>query len=180
MTCSSPISWDDLAAYWAGDLAPEAVDRVEEHLIGCGTCSAESARAFAVVDALRVHIPPVVSRAALANLRARGMRIVENAFKPDERQEALFAPETDLLIHRLAGFDLLQVTRVQVTLRAESTGDVLFEDPDAPFDPREGVLIACQRHYSVMPHDTVFEIRAIEKSGAERTARYLIPHVFQG
>jgi hypothetical protein len=108
------------------------------------------------------------------------MRIVENAFTPDERQEAVFAPATDLLIHRLAGLDLSRVTRVQVTLRAESTGDVLFEDPDAPFDPREGVLIACQRHYSVMPHDTVFELRAIETSGVERTARYLIPHVFQG
>jgi hypothetical protein len=30
-----------------------------------------------------------------------------------------------------------------------------------------------------MPPDTVFEVRAIEASGAERTAVYTIPHVFQ-
>jgi hypothetical protein len=180
MSCSSPISWEDLVAYWAGDLAPAEANRLDEHLMSCGACSAESARVSAIVEALRTVIPPVVTRAALGNLRARGLRIAENTFTPGERKSAVFPPGIDLLIHRLAGLDLANAQRVRVTVRVESTGEVLIEVPNAPFDVHEDILIACQRHFATMPPDTVFEVRAIEASGAERTAVYTIPHVFQG
>ncbi|HEX7668485.1 MAG TPA: hypothetical protein VF395_02825, partial [Polyangiaceae bacterium] len=70
-------------------------------------------------------------------------------------------------------------TRVRVTVGVESTEDVLMEVPDAPFDVAEGVLIACQRHFAMMPPDVVFEVRVIEASGAELKATYRIPHVFE-
>jgi hypothetical protein len=54
---------------------------------------------------------------------------------------------------------------------------VLAESPKAPFDRHEGVLIACQQHFRHLPPDVVFEVRAIEPSGAQRTAVYIIPHV---
>jgi hypothetical protein len=133
----------------------------------------------AVVEALRAFIPPIVSRTKLETLRARGLRIEENTFLPGQRQSVVFAPEIDLLIHRLTGFDLSNAERVRVAVLVESTGDLLFEDPNAPFDPNEGVLVACQRHFAALPPDTVFEVRAIEVSGAERKAVYTIPHVFE-
>lgn len=55
MSCSTPVSWEDLVLYWAGDLAPEQVERLDEHLIGCTACSAQSARVSAVVEGLRVR-----------------------------------------------------------------------------------------------------------------------------
>jgi hypothetical protein len=179
MSCSSPVTWEDLVAYWARDLAAADVDRIDEHLMGCGLCLAESARVFAVVEAVRVFVPPVVTRATLETLRERGLRIEENMFAPGERRPVVFGRGIDLLIHRLSGLDLSDVRRVRVTVRVESTGDVLHEEPDAPFDAHEGVLIACQRHYATLPPDTVFEVRALEPSGAERTAVYTIPHVFE-
>jgi anti-sigma factor RsiW len=179
MSCPSPISWEDLVAYWAGDLAPADVDRIDEHLMGCGPCSAESMRVSTLARALHALIPVVVTRAMLETLRAQGLRVEENTFAPGQRQPAVFASEIDLLIHRLAGLDLSATRRVRVTVRVESTGEVLAEVPDAPFDVHEGVLIACQRHYRTKPPDTVFEVRAIEPSGAEQTAVYTIPHVFQ-
>jgi anti-sigma factor RsiW len=179
MSCSSPVSWEDLVAYWAGDLAPVDEDRVDEHLMGCGSCSAESARVSAVAEALRARIPPVVSRARLEELRAQGMRIRENVFAPGQRQTAVFPPEVDLLVHRLAGFDLSNAARVAVKVFVESTGELLIESPDAPFDVRDGVLIACQRHFAMLPADISFEVRAIETSGAEHTAVYAVPHLFQ-
>ena len=178
MTCASPLSWEELVAYWAADLAQADQDRVDEHLLGCETCTADAGRVFAVVQALREVIPPIVTRSMLESLRARGLEIEENTFAPGQRREALFASGIDLLVHRLAGFDLSDAKRVNVTLRVEATEQVLAEIPNAPFDAREGILIACQRHYAHMPPDIVFEVSALTASGAERSARYTILHVY--
>ena len=61
MSCSNPVSWEKLADYWAGDLSPADEARLEEHLMGCEPCTAEAARAAAVVQALRSFVPPIVS-----------------------------------------------------------------------------------------------------------------------
>lgn len=180
MTCANGISHDELVRYWAGDLASAELERVDEHLMDCEHCTAESARLSAVVEALRAQIPPAVTRAKLEQLRAQGLRITENSFAPGARSQLVFPSGTDLLIHRLTGLDLTDVERVSLTVRAESTGQVMMEEPNAAFEVQEGVLIACQRHYSSMPHDTVFELRAREASGAERTASYTILHIYGG
>jgi anti-sigma factor RsiW len=178
MTCRSPLSWEDLVAYWAADLTPADQDRVDEHLLGCETCTAQAARVYAVVQALREVIPPVVTRRMLESLRARGLKVEEHAFAPGERREAIFAKGVDVLVHRLSGFELSGAQRVNVTLRVENSARVLAEIPSAPFDVREGVLIACQLHYSNMPPDVVFEVSAVDATGAERSASYTILHVF--
>jgi hypothetical protein len=180
MSCANRISSDDLVRYWVGDLAPSELERIDEHLMGCEHCSAESARLSAVVEALRALIPPAITRTKLERLRTQGLNITENTFAPGAREQLVFPRETDLLIHRLTGLDLTHVERVSLTIRAESTGQVMMEEPNVAFDVQEGVLIACQRHYAVMPHDTVFELRAREPSGAERIATYTILHVFGG
>lgn len=179
MSCSLPVPWEDLVAYWAGDLAPADMDRIDEHLMGCESCSAESARVCAIALAIREAIPPVVGLATLRALRARGLRIEENEFVPGQRQSVVFPRGVDLLIHHLVGLDLSNAERVRVVVRTESTGEVRFDEPNAPFDRREGILIACQQHYRAMPPDTLFEVHAIEASGAEHTATYAIPHVFE-
>lgn len=104
MSCNAAIPWAELVQYWAVDLDAEATDRVDEHLMGCASCSAEAARVAAVVGALRELISPVVTRAQLATLGARGARIRENAFVPG-RAAAVFPSDVELLIHRLGGFD---------------------------------------------------------------------------
>jgi hypothetical protein len=179
VSCISPLTWEELVAYWAADLAPADQDRVDEHLLGCEACTTEAARVFAVVQALREVIPPVVTRSMLESLRGRGLVVEENTFAPGQRREALFASGVDLLVHRLAGFDLSDTERVRVTLRVENSDQVLAEIPNAPFDTEEGILIACQRHYSNMPPDVVFEVSALDPSGAERSASYTILHVYQ-
>jgi hypothetical protein len=179
MSCRAPLSFETLVAYWAGDLAPPELDEVDEHLIGCAACTSHSARVAAVVQALRGVIPPVVTRSTIQKLQAAGTRIRENAFLPGQRQEVVFASDLDVLIHRLTGFDLTDTARVHITVRSESSREILNELPVAPFDPAEGVLIACQQHFRHLPTDIVFEVRAIAPSGAERLATYTIPHTFE-
>src|SRR5262249_47836990 len=157
-----PLPSEDLVSYLTDDLDSDDLERIESHLMGCAACTAETTRLSQLIETLRSALPPVVTRAMVDAARARGKRIVEKTFCPGTRQSAVFSPDVDMLIDRLAGLDLSNATRVHVTVRCESTGVVLVEEPNAPFDPNEGVLIACQRHYASMPPDTVFEVRAID------------------
>ena len=181
MKTACPLPQELLIDYWSSELSPPELERVEEHLMSCARCSAESARVAAVAHALREMIPPLLTGAHLAALRARGLRIVETSFSPGERHPIVFEPDVDLMIHHLGGLDLARATSVDVTLRVEESGDVLFDLPGAPFDPTTGeLLLACQRHFAVFPPNLLVEVRAREPSGSERRATYLIPHEFRG
>jgi hypothetical protein len=177
--CSSPLAFETLVAYWAGDLEPNESDAVEEHVMGCAACTESSARVAAVTEAIRAQIPPILSRDAVATLRGRGVRVVDNPVAPGERRTVAFPPNVDVLLHRLGGIDLSWATRVGMTVSVEETGDVIFESDDVPFDREAGeVLIACQKHFSAFPPNIVFQVRARDDAGREATTLYTVPHVF--
>lgn len=177
--CATPIPWETLVDYWAGELASAEAGAVEEHLFGCATCTAEAARVSDVTETLRAAIPPAVSRRKVEELRARGLGVRENAFSPGDRRDVVFTPETDFLIHRLGGLDLTDAERVSVRIHSESSGERISEMESAPFERDEGaVLIACQRHYAAAPPDTVFDVSIHAQGGQVRTATYMIMHRF--
>ena len=179
--CLTPLSWETLVDYWSSDAVAAETDRIDEHLMGCDTCSATSARVAAICDAVREMIPPFVAADQLVALRARGLRVRENRVVPGERRAVVFTGDIDLLIHRLAGLDLRGAESVGVTVSVEETGDVLLADPRVPFDSDAGeVLVACQRHFAAFPPNITFEVRARAATGAEQVARYVIPHRFEG
>jgi anti-sigma factor RsiW len=180
MSCANAPAWATLVDYWAGDLDPAASSALEEHLFSCGPCSEAAARVAAVTEAVRAALPPVVLRAHVDRLRARGANVRENAFAPGVRCEVEFSPDTDLLVHRLTGLDLHDAAQVRLRVTSEATGLLINALEDVPFDPAEGeVLIACQRHYAVYPADTVFSV-SIQPAGnaPARTATYTILHRF--
>jgi Putative zinc-finger len=175
-TCRQAISWDELCAYWADDLASSDLERVEEHLMSCAACSDESARVESIARAVRELLPPIISHEKLVELHAGALRVRENPIAPGERKVAVFSPDLDLLVHRLGGLELRKARRVRVTISVEETGDVLVEVPEAPFDPESGeILVACQRHFAALPPNIVVEVRADDAAGV----RFAIPHQFQ-
>jgi anti-sigma factor RsiW len=185
MSCARPVPWEDLVAYWAGDLDAPAEASLEEHLMGCASCTAESARVAAITEALRTMLPPVVTRARVESLRAEGVRFREDAFRPGERREATFTAGLEVLVFRLGGLELARAARVSLTLRARE-GEQAAEGPpilslgDVPFERDTGeILVACQRHYEVFPPDVVAEVRVIDASGDERVTTYGIDHRFE-
>ena len=178
-TCATPIASEELVAYWADELDAEAVERLDEHLMGCATCSAESARVSAVTAALRAMIPPIIDHARLDSIRAAGHVIRDNVLAPDVRRPAIFDASTDFLMHRLQ-LDLSRATKVEVRVSVEESGATLLVEPSAPFDRDSGeILIACQRHFVNFPPNIVVEVHAHEAQGPATVARYPIPHVFE-
>ena len=178
--CLEPVAFETLVAYWSGDLPGGEAEQLDDHLMGCGTCSEQSGRVAGLIEALRSAIPPLVTDSVISALRGRGLRVVENAFAPGERKAVVFAAGVDLLIHRLNGLDLTETDRIHVTLTVEETGDVLLDDPATPFERASSeVLICCQRHFAMFPPNLVAEVRAHAQSGREQVARYAIPHLFE-
>jgi len=176
--CDQPLGLARIVDYLAGDADTDA-DAVEEHLMGCAACAAEAEQLERITRALAATLPPVVSAAQVDALRARGLVVDENAFAPGQRTEVVFRPGVDLLIHHLGGLALADAERVQVTVTVESTGQLLADDLFAPFERASGeVLIACQRHFAVMPPDIQFHVRVHAAGSAPVVATYRIPHVF--
>jgi hypothetical protein len=176
-SCAHPIPWATLVDYWAGDLDEAETAAVDEHLFGCGACTATSARVAVVTEAVRDVLPPVVTRARVERLRAGGVRVRENAFQPGARSDVDFTRDADLLIHRLEGLALADAARVDLRITSEATGDEISSFEGVPFDATAGtVLVACQRHYSALPHDTVMTVSIHAPSAPPRTARYTILH----
>jgi hypothetical protein len=179
VSCKSPLTNEQLVAYWADDLDDAALESIEDHLFGCDTCLAGAERVAQIAQAFRTSLPPVISPEELDGLRAKGLAIVENLFEAGKRQAVAFEPGVDLLIHHLGGLDLAGAERVQVTVRNESGGPVIFEEMFAPFDRERGeVLIACQRHFAAYPPDVVFDVRVHRAAAAPELATYIIPHSF--
>lgn len=178
--CASPLSLETLVAYWAGDLPQLETDAVDAHVMGCVTCASASERIAVVTEGIRASISPFISARELEALRARGLRVEENPVRPGERAPVLFRRDVDLLIHRLGELDLSRAERVQVRVLSEGTGDVMMESPAVPFEAASGeVLIACQRHFSELPPDVVFEVSVIGAGVTIASAIYVIPHIFE-
>jgi hypothetical protein len=175
MSCASPLSWETLVDWWAGDLDESAASSVEEHVLGCDVCSGVASRVGATAQALRTMIPPVVGPERLAGLVRAGVRILENPIAPGQTCDFRFPRNVDLAVHVLGGLVIGTGARVEVTLRSLSTGNVLGHVEDAPYDARRGaVYLACQRDYAQLDHDLVAEVRV----GKDEPAEYTILHHF--
>src|SRR5262249_20822569 len=156
MSCRTPVSWESLVDWWAGDLDEAATDALEEHLLGCDACTSKASRVASTAEALRTMVPPVLKPERLRSLAAAGVRISETPLVPGQTSPFHFPPTADLAVHVLGGLQLPPGARVEVTIRALASGQVLGHVEDAPFDgDRSAVLLACQRDYAQLDHDIV-------------------------
>ena len=178
--CPSPIAFETIVAYWAGDLDVAQTDAVEEHVFACAACTATSARVAAISEKLRSLEPSIISAARLAELRAAGRHIDDNTVDPGQRTRVVFGPQ-DFIVHHLRGLELADVDRVGVVIRVDETDQILAEYPSAPFEMASGeVLIACQQHFRVFPPNIAFEVSTYARGEAKKVTRYVVEHTWVG
>ena len=176
MSCDSPISWEALVDWWAGDLEDAEAMAVEEHLLGCEAWAAEANRVAATAESVRTMIPPVVGPERLRALEDAGVRVFRNPVAPGTTCDFHFPQNAQLAVHVLGGLSFRPGAQVEVTLRSIATGNVLGRIADAPVDAGRGVLyLACQRDYAELDHDLIAEVRVAPDAPA---ARYTILHHF--
>ncbi|MBL8385460.1 MAG: hypothetical protein JNM90_20420 [Burkholderiales bacterium] len=178
--CAHPIPPADLLAYWLGEQDPAREAQADEHLLGCGDCSARLRGlvdlAGAVRDAVRSGAVEAVLPASLvAHLAAAGARLREYRVAPNGSVQCTVAPEDDLLITRLEA-PLADVERLDLERAA---GDAVERLHDVPFDPAAGevVLTARMDRVRALPATTVrMRLLAVAASGERVIGEYLFHH----
>ena len=155
--CDDPIAPEALVDYWLGDDSGPDVDAIEEHLLGCGSCSGRLRGLAALGEAIRrlaregavemVVTPSFLDRAAQEGLRTREYRV-----SPGGRVDCTVTPRDDLLVARLEG-DFRGLLRLDVV--AEEKGQPVRRIEDVPFRPDASEVIVAQ----AMPY-----VRALQQA----------------
>ncbi|MBI2156495.1 MAG: zf-HC2 domain-containing protein [Candidatus Rokubacteria bacterium] len=107
LACAEPLDLAVLIDYWLGDLAPDAEERVEEHLLGCAACSQRTGDFVALTGGVRSLanfgvVRAVVTSAFLERLIDEGLRVREYRLVPGGSAECTVTPSDDLVAARLA------------------------------------------------------------------------------
>jgi hypothetical protein len=120
--CVAPISDGTLLDYWARDLAEgHETDRLEEHLFGCGDCSARLHRLATLGAGLAAlvrqgRVSGIVSRALLNRMQRDGVHVRMYSLVPGETVPCAVFPGDDLVVTALrADFSGVDAVTLSVT-----------------------------------------------------------------
>lgn len=176
-----PISFETLVDLWAGELSGTELDRLEEHLFSCDTCAITSDQIARLVGTMHELIFPVLTRAQIEQLVARGLHVDEVPVVQARGHVARFTPEVDVIVLAMRA-DVRDAQRVDLEF-LDPAGTMHLQFLNVPFDASRGeVLVACQRHYQQYQGAMTDEpwFRLVAHIGGERreVARYAIKHVF--
>jgi hypothetical protein len=175
--CESPVPFETLADYFAGELPEPEEQAIESHLFRCRHCSSSAERLAGLVTVVAARIPPVLSASRLADLERDGLVESVNEMTPGQTAHVLYPVPGRLLVHRFSGVDLARARRVDVHLRTKD-GEATARFDDVPFDPERGeVLVACQAHFAdLFPHEVVFAVEIVSEAERREAARYTVLH----
>jgi len=149
--CERPLEWGVLIDYWFGEaIAPDDAsrnERVEEHLLCCGSCSQRLQDLVALGDGVRRlaregAIAMVVTRSFLEWAAREGLRVREYRVQPGGRAACTIRPEDDLLVGRLQG-RFSGASRLDVVWHLENGSEHRIDD--LPFSPDADEVILAQK-----------------------------------
>lgn len=165
MNCKAPVDLDTLLAHWLGELDEAEDTRVGEHLMGCGTCTANAQWVADAASGIRTLVRggavySIVPQAFVQRAIAAGMRTREYRLAPGSSVNCTLAPEDDLLVTCLEA-PLADVDRIDL-LMLDEQGRPTQRLADIPFDPIAGEVLFTSRIADVraMP-ETRFCVRLV-------------------
>lgn len=146
--CASPIPLAALAEYWLGELDEAREAPLEEHMLGCGHCSAALQELADLGGGIRAlvregAVHAVVTGAFLQRLADAGLRLREYRVPVNGSVNCTVAPDDDLVVAHLE-VPLAGVERVDlIILGVEPDGRERLQD--IPFDPAAGEVVLAPR-----------------------------------
>jgi Putative zinc-finger len=144
VTCTNPIEFDALVAYWLGELPEEREATLEEHLFSCAHCTKRLEGLAALASGVRAAVrngklSMVVSAPFVEAMKRAGLILREYRLEPGCSVNCTIRANDDAVISRiqapLVGVKRLDVVRMR-------GGDAPEERiTDVPFDPDSGEVL---------------------------------------
>ncbi len=174
MTCTHPIAFETLTAYWLGELPERDAAAVEEHYVGCAHCTSRLEALAALAHGVRAAVEAgqvslVVSRPFVDAMKAAGLRLREYRLDPGGSVNCTIRVDDDAVVSRvhapLAGVERLDVVRSIDGQPGE------LRVTDVPFDAATGevIVLPSAAWLKAMPAFTM-RMRLVDvRGGAETT-----------
>jgi len=145
-SCSSPLDWPTLLAYWLGEQDPAAEARTEEHYLGCETCSRRLEELASLAQGVRAVMQTGAFNAVLTEhvvqlQKERGQQVRTYHVPRNGSVNCTIAPEDDLVVAHLEA-PLADIARLDLVFIGPD-GAFELRREDIPFVPESGnVLVA--------------------------------------
>jgi hypothetical protein len=181
-SCSSPLDWPTLLAYWLGEQDSATEARTEEHYLGCERCSRRLEELASLAQDVRTVMQTGAFNAVLTehfvqNQKERGQHVRTYHVPRNGSVNCTIAPEDDLVVAHLEA-PLADITRLDLIFVGP---DEKFEirREDIPFIPESGnVLIATSTAIlRTLPASTSrMRLLAVDDHGERVIGDYMFNH----
>jgi hypothetical protein len=180
--CRAPVPFETLIEYWLGEFPPAETERIDEHIILCGTCSAALGKIVALSEGIRavfrkgdIHV--ILTPDSLNYLVGQGVRVRQYRCSRNGSVACSVGPADDLLVGRLE-VPLADVTRLDAFSR-RSCEDAEHRLSDIPFDaPSNEVVVApnLMRTRLLPSHRHIVRLVAVEGEAERFLGEYTFYH----
>lgn len=181
MTCTNPIPFEDLAAYWLGEMLEKNEETLEEHFFRCAHCSARLEELAALAAGMRAAVQDgkvslVASGPFVRAMRQAGLRVREYRLDPGGSVNCTIRADDDAVVSFIRA-PLAGVKRLDVLCTEDSKPEVRLAD--VPFDAETGVVlvIPSAARLKTMPAFTMrMRLTAVGDAGESEIGEYTFLH----
>ena len=179
--CAAPLDERTLVEYWLGELPDDAEAAVDEHILGCGHCSARLGGLVALAGGIREAfrrggLQAVVGDAFVRRLAEQGLRVREYRVPRNGAVDCTVTPEDDLVVSRLEA-PLAGVSRLDVVVHAPGLPAEVQQD--VPFDAERGEVVYASNTTELRAAPSLrlrLELIAVDDSGRRVIGEYTFNH----
>jgi len=182
-TCKAPIAFAVLLEYWLGELDAATEERIDEHLLGCGECSARLAELAGLGSGIRTAfrhglVQAFVTDDFIRRLGEHGIHIREYRLPCNGSVNCTVTPEDELVTARLEA-QLGGVTRLDAIFSTSTGGSAEEVLRDIPFNAASGAVVLATKmtQLRAMPSQQ-FRVRlmAVDQGGERVIGDYTFNH----
>lgn len=181
-SCTSPLHWDTLLAYWLGELDPDREAQTEAHYLGCAECSHRLGQLAALARGVRTltrmsGVDMIINDRFVRRLTKDGLRVREYRVPRNGSVDCTVAPEDDLVVGRLEA-PLAGVRRIDM-IQLDRDGNSEARQEDIPFIAESGGVVFARRIATLraLPATTLrLRLLAVGDNGERNLGEYTFNH----
>lgn len=172
MSCSNPIAFEMMVAWWLGELSHAEQDALEEHMFACAHCTRRVEELATLAGGVRNAVRAgamglVVSAPFVEGMKKAGLRVREYHLTPGSSVNCTIKAEDDCVVSRLQA-QLAGVERLDLAHLGPG-GEVRATQEDVPFDPTAGEVLVCPSAAALRKLPAFIERVRLIAVGAEGT-----------